>query len=576
MRSLRSLSQPLKVLLIVGLLLLPFTAVNLPARASSQQDNEKPEADPGVVVLDRRVEGNRVTTVVEIPATKATFISSGLPNNNFGYSTQLGIGYNSPTYQAMRILAKYNLDAIPANATINSASFQIYQYQSIPSNDGLMGIQVQYAKQSWDQASATWNNANFIGENPPLGVGNFDNTPGWKYGTATNVVRQWYSGAKPNYGVLLIADESPSPNRSRWFYSNYQGTYYPRLTVDYTTQCDNVPPTAYITSITPQTWFNSNPYSPASFNVAWTGYDSAPAGCPASGMASYKIWYSTDNVNWAEWKAWSSAVSGSFNLQVSSGTRVYFYAQGQDKAGNKQAVPSSGSGQMNTIVDTAGPNASIDPLPDYTTNTAFVVSWSGWDDASGVATYSVQQSIDGGAWQALISNTPQTSYQVYGASTGQTYAFRVQATDRMGNIGNWSQPVDTIIFANPFAFLQPINPSLIQSTTPNSNTINLYWTGVTPPGTSITQYVVWKKIDGGSWVALTPVQAGGPTGSYAFNIAQQGSGDGVYSFKVTATNNAGQSTPPDMDFGQASAYVDHADKMKVSAYLPIVTNNAHP
>ena len=149
--------------------------------------------------------GDQVQTTISIPASQATFIASGQPNNSFGYSTQLGIGYNSPSYQAMRILIKFKLSAIPANATINSASVQIYQYKSILANDSPMGIQVQYASQYWDE-TATWNTAKSIGENPPLGVGNFDNSIGWKYGTATNVVRNWYSGAKPNNGVLLIGD----------------------------------------------------------------------------------------------------------------------------------------------------------------------------------------------------------------------------------------------------------------------------------------------------------------------------------------------------------------------------------
>ena len=575
MNPIRSWSHPLKMFLILGLLLLPFAVATTPTRAtSSLHADEKPADEPGVVVLERRYEGNQVTTVVEIPASQATFISSGLPNNNFGYSTQLGIGYNSPTYQAMRVLAKYSLSAIPANATINSASFQIYQYQSIPANDVLMGIQAQYAKQAWDQASATWNNANFLGENPPLGVGNFDNTAGWKYGTATNVVRQWYSGAKPNYGVLLIADESPGPNRSRWFYSNYQASFYPRLTVEYTMQCDTTPPTAYITAITPQTWVNGNPYSTVPFNVSWTGYDSAPPGCPVSGINSYKIWYSTDNANWSEWLPWGTATSGSFNLGFSGGTRVYFYAQAQDNAGNKQSVPSAGSGQSNTIIDRNPPTAYINPLPAYTTNTSFVVSWSGSDDASGIATYNVQYAVDGGPWQTLLSNTPQTSYQITGASTGQEYLFRAQATDRVGYTGDWSPSVGTIIFANPFAILSPINPSLIQATTPNSNTINLYWTGYPPPGTTISSYQVYVSYNSGSWVGLAPSLPGGTTGSYAFNIATQGFGDGFYNFEIIATNNVGAQTPVNFPYGRASAIVDYAGNVTVRSYLPLIMSNA--
>jgi hypothetical protein len=265
-----------------------------------------------------------------------------------------------------------------------------------------------------------------------------------------------------------------------------------------------------------------------------------------------------------------------FNLGLPSGARVYFYAQAQDNAGNKQSVPTAGAGQMNTILDTSGPSASVNPLPQYTTNTSFVVNWSAWDDASGAATYNLQQSLNGGAWQTLLANTPQTSYQVTGASTGQQYAFRVQATDRVGNVGAWSASMATTIFANPFAVLQPINPSIIQSTTPNSNTISLYWNGLTPPGTSITQYTVWVRFNNSGWTALLPIQPGGASGSYQFNIATQGFGDGLYDFKVTATNSLGQSTPSNMDYGLAAVVVDYAGNFQVRAHLPLVSNNSTP
>ncbi len=562
----------LKIGLALGLLLLPLAAFALPARADDQDVLDTAQGE--VEVLRQVRVGDQLQTTISIAASKATFIAYGLPNNNFGGYEQLGLGYNSPTYLAMRILIKFNLSAIPANATINSASFQIYQFDSIPDNDSPMGIQVQYASRSWDEASATWNNAKDIGENPPLGVGYFDNTADWKYGTATNVVRNWYSGAKTNNGVLLIADESPGPNRSRWFYSNNQASLYPRLTVDYTVQCDTTPPTAYITSISPQTWVNGNPYSPGAFNVTWTGFDSAPASCAASGVNSYKISYSTDNVNWTPWLSWGGATSGTFNLGLSSGTRVYFYAQAQDKAGNKQATPAAGSGQMNTIVDTSGPIASVDPLQPYTTSTAFVVSWDASDDASGAATYNLQQSLNGGTWQTPLSNTPQTSYQVTGATTGQKYAFRVQAIDRVGNVGPWSASVSTTIFAQPFAVLRPIDPQIIKPTSPVTSTIYLTWTGYTPGGTTITQYVVWFNYDSLGWTAVVPSLPGGNTGTYAFNWVQRGFGDGLFLFKITATNNLGLQTPADFPYGQASAIVDMADRFQVRAYLPVVCNNA--
>lgn len=60
------------------------------------------------------------------------------------------------------------------------------------------------------------------------------------------------------------------------------------------------------------------------------------------------------------------------------------------------------------------------------------VSWAPAKDASGIATYTVQVSVNGGAWKTL-GRTAATSY-VARLAPG-TVRFRVQATDRNGNVG---------------------------------------------------------------------------------------------------------------------------------------------
>jgi hypothetical protein len=563
-RSHKFMQTSLRGWLVLGLLLLPLVTLALPARAD---DQDTPDTDQREVTVLRQVMvGNQVQTTISIPASQATFIASGQPGSYFGYDTKLGVGYNGPSYQALRMLLQFNTGSIPPNATINSATFQIYQYQSAPSNDYDMGLQVQYATAPWSETS-TWNTANSIGENPPIGVGNFTNASGWKYGIATNIVRNWYTGAKTNYGVLVIGDEGPSNNRSRWFYSNYQADFYPRLVVDYTIQCDTYPPTAYV--------YPLPTYSPASFPVSWTGSDSAPSGCPASGIKQYKIWYSTDNANWSQWVPWGTGTSATFNLPISSGTIVYFYAQGEDNAGNKQSVPTAGAAQAITVIDTTPPTASTNPLPQYTVSTNFFVRWSGSDVGSGVRYYNVQYALTEGAWQNLLTQTTLTDYQITGAHTGDTYEFRVQAVDQVGNAGAWSPIVQTIIFANPITALNPISPTILKPTSPITDTIQLSWIGFTPPGTQINQYVVYYNYNNLGWIATTPALPGTTT-STSFNWVQRGLGDGMYQFKVVATNSAAQTEPPPPGnlTGSANTYVDMADALQVRTYLPLVSNNA--
>ena len=70
------------------------------------------------------------------------------------------------------------------------------------------------------------------------------------------------------------------------------------------------------------------------------------------------------------------------------------------------------------------------PLP-------MTLSWTGSDTGSGVASYDVRQSEDGGAWDRIADATPATSLQTT-VTPGHTYRFQVRARDKAGNVGGWS------------------------------------------------------------------------------------------------------------------------------------------
>src|SRR5262249_55321348 len=76
--------------------------------------------------------------------------------------------------------------------------------------------------------------------------------------------------------------------------------------------------------------------------------------------------------------------------------------------------------RFNTI-DTGPPASSVNPLPAFSPAT-FTVVWTGQDDAngSGIATYDVYVSDNGGAftlWQSATSNTSAS----YSGQNGHTY-----------------------------------------------------------------------------------------------------------------------------------------------------------
>ena len=84
----------------------------------------------------------------------------------------------------------------------------------------------------------------------------------------------------------------------------------------------------------------------------------------------------------------------------------------------------------NTI-DADAPTTSVSALPTTSTG-PFAVSWSGTDPGSGIASYDVYVSEDGGIftpWQTATTATSAT----YTGVAGHTYAFVSTATDNVGN-----------------------------------------------------------------------------------------------------------------------------------------------
>src|SRR4051794_36680659 len=88
------------------------------------------------------------------------------------------------------------------------------------------------------------------------------------------------------------------------------------------------------------------------------------------------------------------------------------------------------------LVDRAAPVAGIRSLTTSQGDEGFVVRWTG-KDASGIASYDVQVSVNGGRWKAWLSGTRATS-AVFSGRHGAGFAFRVRAKDRTGRVGSWN------------------------------------------------------------------------------------------------------------------------------------------
>ena len=70
-------------------------------------------------------------------------------------------------------------------------------------------------------------------------------------------------------------------------------------------------------------------------------------------------------------------------------------------------------------------------------------TWNGYDPrlqthTAGLRDFDVQYRIGYGAWQTIYDNTTSKSLVLRDRAHGQSYAIRVRATDRRGNVGPWT------------------------------------------------------------------------------------------------------------------------------------------
>jgi uncharacterized repeat protein (TIGR01451 family) len=90
--------------------------------------------------------------------------------------------------------------------------------------------------------------------------------------------------------------------------------------------------------------------------------------------------------------------------------------------------------QALVTIDAGPPTSSVTTLPTSSPS-PFTVSWSGQGDTggSGIASYNIYVSDNGGAYTLWQSDTTQTSVS-YSGTAGQTYSFYSVATDNVGNV----------------------------------------------------------------------------------------------------------------------------------------------
>jgi hypothetical protein len=115
----------------------------------------------------------------------------------------------------------------------------------------------------------------------------------------------------------------------------------------------------------------------------------------------------------------------------------------------------------NTI-DADAPHSAVTALPGSTPATALNVAWSGTDLGSGIASYSIFVSDNGGAFTPWLTST-QTTSAVFQGTAGHTYAFFSLAVDAAGNLEPTKTTQDTsttLNLASSSTTIAPVPQSL--------------------------------------------------------------------------------------------------------------------
>ena len=84
-------------------------------------------------------------------------------------------------------------------------------------------------------------------------------------------------------------------------------------------------------------------------------------------------------------------------------------------------------------IDCIPPVSSVASLPYVSTNSDFIVSWSGTDAGAGIVSYDIYVASNGGAWTAWLTGTTNSSLSFQGVM-GNRYSFYSIAHDGVGNV----------------------------------------------------------------------------------------------------------------------------------------------
>jgi hypothetical protein len=129
---------------------------------------------------------------------------------------------------------------------------------------------------------------------------------------------------------------------------------------------------------------------------------------------------------------WSMVFNPSGQLE---GKSAAIFVQGYDNAGH-----SAGSAAWNLVIDKTPPTTHMNSLSPSQPSNAFLLSWTGADNLSGIEYVEIQEKIGAENWTTFPAVDGSIyQYWIIG-NPGSSYSYRMRGVDRAGNSENY--PVD--------------------------------------------------------------------------------------------------------------------------------------
>ena len=281
---------------------------------------------------------------------------------------------------------------------------------------------------------------------------------------------------------------------------------------------------------------------------------SAPGTLSATGATSSRIDLSwgaaTDNIgvtgyliercagtscsNFAQIGSVSGSTLTFSNTGLAPSSGFSYRVRATDGAGN--LGPYSNVSTATTLPDSTPPSAPASLSASAISSTRVDLSWSAATDDVAVTGYLVERCQGTGCSSFVQIAAPAgtgVAYSDTGVTAGNTYSYRVRATDATGNLGGYS-PVATATTPAPDT-TPPSAPATLSAAAISNTQVNLSWAAAND-NVAVTGYLI-ERCQGTGCSSFVQIAAPGGTGTTYGDAGLTASTS--YSYRVRATDGAG-------------------------------------